>query len=118
MTISLPYVSWIDPVFCYRTSHLWVFREEDVTVIVEVPHDRSSISLLSQTTDDLWGSFGSCLGIDSDTDDLRSSIGELYDLSKSRFDIASRSIRHRLDDDRMIRSTWDVSDHDGMSFST
>lgn len=102
MTISLSDISWIDSVFRDGFRHLGIFFEEDVTVVVKIPDDRSGISLLAEFSGDLWNCEGCSIIIDRDAYELRARIGELDDLRDSRIDIASRSIGHRLDHDRMF----------------
>ena len=102
MTISLSDISRVYTIFRDGSRHLGIFFEEDVTVVVEIPDDRSGISFFTEFSSDLWDCEGCSIIIDRDAYELRARIGEQGDLRDSRIDIASRSIGHRLDHDRMI----------------
>ena len=89
-----------------------------MTIVVEVSDDRCVVSFRSKLFHDLRNCESCGIIIDRDTYDLGACICEFDDLSESRFDIASRSIGHRLDDDGMIRPKRHMSHHDSVGFAT
>lgn len=118
MTAPLSDISRIHTVFCYGTSHIRIFLEEDMPIVVKISDDRGLISFFTELADNLWSCLCCCLSIDRDAHYLRASVSKLDNLCDCGMDIPSRGIGHGLDDDRMIGAKSYVSYLDGMSFSS
>jgi hypothetical protein len=96
---ALPHIAGVYPVLRERAGAIREVGQELVAVVVEVADQRHlARHRVEPVADDRHR--GRCFsGVDGDADQLRSRVGEGFDLRDRRRDVRGVGIGHRLDDD-------------------
>jgi hypothetical protein len=107
------HVARIDAVLRESASRLRELREQLVPVVVEVADDRDGRAQIANLARDLRHCRRGRLGVDRDTDQLRTGVRQPGDLYGGRIGVRGVRVGHGLDDDGMARSDDDAVNIDG-----
>src|SRR5260221_1075903 len=111
-------VAGIDAVLGQALGAARVFRQQKVSVVMEIADDGHTQALLLKSFDDLGDGLGSIVIVDGDADDFAAGTRQGGDLLYGARDVRGVGVGHRLHHDRCIAAYSDAADGGGNGFST
>ena len=103
-------IARVDTVFGKRRCGLWVLDQQQVSVVVEVTHQRHTDAEVVELAADDRDRSGRGLVVDGDPDQLATGVCQGSDLQRGRVGVGRIGVGHRLHHDRLIETDRHATD--------
>ena len=105
-------IAGIDAVFVQRPGAIRILGEQQVAIVVKVPHQRHGHVHLQEAFADFGHGGGGFFAVNCDADKFRAGAGQFSDLLCGAFHVCRIRVGHGLHDDGCAATDFDVTDID------